>query len=182
MAALSVKPTASIVPLKRPRPVKSCLSCRSKKLKCDREQPCAQCVRANRAEQCEFDEQAGSLGSQARNASYTPSSSRTETSNVNTSGNCGPSDPSRSSGKAVINGSDPRTEEIGELQSRVKRLESLLEEQKRPNSQQTLPHENGIGGDALAGSQANYHGLRNTRSLIALVREPAPKSHHCRAD
>ena len=38
----------------RPRPIVSCLSCRSRKLKCDREQPCQQCLRAGRATTCSY--------------------------------------------------------------------------------------------------------------------------------
>lgn len=34
--------------VKRPRPVKSCNSCRQKKLRCDRTCPCSQCVKSNR--------------------------------------------------------------------------------------------------------------------------------------
>jgi Fungal specific transcription factor domain/Fungal Zn(2)-Cys(6) binuclear cluster domain len=40
--------------LKRPRPVISCLSCRKKKLKCDRSLPCQQCVKGGRATSCSF--------------------------------------------------------------------------------------------------------------------------------
>ena len=38
----------------RPRPIVSCLSCRAKKLKCDRTQPCRQCQAAGRAVECLF--------------------------------------------------------------------------------------------------------------------------------
>jgi Fungal specific transcription factor domain/Fungal Zn(2)-Cys(6) binuclear cluster domain len=40
--------------LKRPRPVISCLDCRRKKLKCDRNLPCQQCVKGGRAASCSF--------------------------------------------------------------------------------------------------------------------------------
>ncbi len=40
-------------PRKRPRPAQSCLSCRKKKLKCDRLAPCRQCIM--RAAQCAYD-------------------------------------------------------------------------------------------------------------------------------
>ncbi|KAI6088887.1 fungal-specific transcription factor domain-containing protein [Hypoxylon rubiginosum] len=41
-----VAPSRSV---KRPRPVKSCLECRKRKLKCDRTSPCSQCQKAQRA-------------------------------------------------------------------------------------------------------------------------------------
>jgi len=44
----------------RPRPIVSCLSCRSRKLKCDREQPCQQCLRAGRASTCSYATGSGS--------------------------------------------------------------------------------------------------------------------------
>ncbi|MCJ1306500.1 hypothetical protein MMC25_000143 [Agyrium rufum] len=39
---------------RRPRPTLSCLDCRRKKLKCDRLQPCQQCVKIGRAASCVF--------------------------------------------------------------------------------------------------------------------------------
>lgn len=39
---------------KRSRPVISCLECRRKKLKCDRTQPCQQCVKIGRPSRCEY--------------------------------------------------------------------------------------------------------------------------------
>lgn len=39
---------------KRPRPVISCLECRRKKLKCDRAQPCQQCLKVGRPGRCQY--------------------------------------------------------------------------------------------------------------------------------
>ena len=39
---------------KRPRPVVSCLQCRTKKLKCDRRLPCSKCVKGGRRDACEY--------------------------------------------------------------------------------------------------------------------------------
>ncbi|KAF3766522.1 hypothetical protein M406DRAFT_291001 [Cryphonectria parasitica EP155] len=50
--------------VKRPRPVKSCNSCRQRKLRCDRSCPCSQCLKSNRP--CKYaseNEPAGSEGS-----------------------------------------------------------------------------------------------------------------------
>lgn len=42
-------------PRKRPRPTLSCRECRAKKLRCDRAQPCQQCVKSEREDQCGYD-------------------------------------------------------------------------------------------------------------------------------
>ena len=39
---------------KRPRPVVSCLQCRTKKLKCDRRLPCSKCIKGGRRDACEY--------------------------------------------------------------------------------------------------------------------------------
>ena len=39
---------------KRSRPVISCLECRRKKLKCDRTQPCRQCIKVARPSRCQY--------------------------------------------------------------------------------------------------------------------------------
>ena len=48
----------SNVPQKRPRPIKSCLQCRKKKLKCSRELPCDQCTKIGNHEKCAYSEYA----------------------------------------------------------------------------------------------------------------------------
>lgn len=39
---------------KRPRPIVSCLSCRSRKLACSRTLPCNKCIKGGRASSCEY--------------------------------------------------------------------------------------------------------------------------------
>lgn len=51
------------VPQKRPRPVLSCLECRRKKLRCDRQSPCARCLNGGRSAQCSYNESAFSAAS-----------------------------------------------------------------------------------------------------------------------
>ncbi|KAF2100209.1 hypothetical protein NA57DRAFT_73822 [Rhizodiscina lignyota] len=51
---MSNEPSAAYNPRARPRPTLSCLSCRRKKLRCDRAQPCEQCVRSRRSAQCTY--------------------------------------------------------------------------------------------------------------------------------
>ncbi|KAI0415124.1 fungal-specific transcription factor domain-containing protein [Xylaria grammica] len=47
--------------VKRPRPVKSCLECRRRKLKCDRVMPCTQCQKSQRSCRYVADGEAGSV-------------------------------------------------------------------------------------------------------------------------
>ena len=47
--------TSSGLAQRRPRPVHSCLQCRSKKLKCDKTRPCSSCVKSHRREQCLYE-------------------------------------------------------------------------------------------------------------------------------
>lgn len=57
--------------VKRPRPVKSCNSCRQKKLRCDRTCPCSQCVKSNRA--CKYaNETESGLGSEGSDVEASP--------------------------------------------------------------------------------------------------------------
>ncbi|KAI1179860.1 fungal-specific transcription factor domain-containing protein [Nemania sp. FL0916] len=53
--------TAQHRTVKRPRPVKSCLECRRRKLKCDRLLPCTQCQRSQRSCRYVADGEGGSL-------------------------------------------------------------------------------------------------------------------------
>ncbi|KAJ9149811.1 hypothetical protein NKR23_g4053 [Pleurostoma richardsiae] len=56
-------PNSGTKTVKRPRPVKSCNSCRQRKLRCDRTCPCSQCQKSNRV--CKYaNEQDGSEGSE----------------------------------------------------------------------------------------------------------------------
>lgn len=57
--------------VKRPRPVKSCNSCRQKKLRCDRTCPCSQCVKSNRP--CKYaNENESGLGSEGSDVEASP--------------------------------------------------------------------------------------------------------------
>jgi len=62
----------------RPRPIVSCLSCRSRKLKCDREQPCQQCMRAGRASTCSYATGSGSPPDSSRLSADIRSSPRND--------------------------------------------------------------------------------------------------------
>lgn len=108
--------------MKRPRPVISCLECRRKKLKCDRTQPCQQCIKIGRPGQCEY--QSGqeplpniaySLMSPAkRQRIYSPTDDPLDNDTVALNGSHGPQ--VTSAGRGVIE----------DLQERVARLENAV--------------------------------------------------------
>lgn len=164
----------SIVPQKRPRPVKSCLRCRNKKLKCDREQPCSKC-RIHPEEDCVYDERVGSLGDPFHHVER-PSYHPTPPSVV-------------SSQRGEIRRSPSSPEQVSKLQARVRRLESLI---NQTNPQARAHVSNNV---ANAAAQQNpddistpsaaepelqtFHGLHNTRSLLALVSRCSSVSVNC---
>jgi hypothetical protein len=138
-----------------------------KKLKCDRLQPCAQCVKSGRGEQCVYDERAGSLGRAAKSPRIEEHLHPHDSMSVNA---------------PIVAGGLPSiisevntlpTQAALDLQGRVQRLERLLNE----NSYRyvaTSSGGNGLVPESLApipslGPRKQYHGLKNTRSLIALV-------------
>jgi len=149
------------IPLKRPRPVKSCLSCRNRKLKCDREQPCSQCIRTNRAEQCEYDEQAGSLGPHWRKKAQSQILSN---SNTSTAFNL---DESRN--PTLTNGAISINSEIKQLRARISRLEDVVHGTDNPNISTVVIPSQCFIEERPQVVKSNYHGLSNTRSLMALV-------------
>lgn len=51
----ALKPAPGAGPIrKRPRPTLSCIECRRKKLKCDRNRPCDQCLKSAHSGQCVY--------------------------------------------------------------------------------------------------------------------------------
>src|SRR5579871_3787670 len=121
MPSASPIQTGNAIPMKRRRPVKSCLSCRSKKLKCDREQPCSQCIRTNRAEQCDYNEQAGSLGPHWGGNVHSHDGASIRSSGSSTAFN-----PHGSSNPALADDTITGNTEIRELKARISRLEGVV--------------------------------------------------------
>lgn len=58
--------------VRKPRPVVSCLSCRAKKLRCNRELPCQKCEESGRASSCSYTDAATSArrNAQGRHESF----------------------------------------------------------------------------------------------------------------
>ncbi|KAL9949297.1 hypothetical protein ACHAQF_000412 [Verticillium nonalfalfae] len=111
--------------VKRPRPVKSCTECRKRKLKCDRNLPCAQCQKSHRncRYSAEHDSSALSDASDAEPSDAQRPAKRNcapvgGQGNNAGSANLGP--PFSSARNGDINGASP----LQELASRVDRLEN----------------------------------------------------------
>jgi Fungal Zn(2)-Cys(6) binuclear cluster domain len=182
---MSASPEQLLIPSgqKRPRPIQSCLPCRSKKLRCDRQLPCSQCVKGRRTERCNYNEHAESLlntkktspGSKKRRLegpelekSHVPAHERVSTSNhTSTAG-----DISQSNGDSGADGS------LALLQERVSKLENLLNGpasakmivQARPENEIPLLGAENLVTSKDQGLKSRFHGLGNTRSLINQVR------------
>jgi hypothetical protein len=170
------------IPRKRPRPVQACLHCRTKKLKCDKQQPCAQCTKYNRVDGCVYDELAGSLGrfSPSAEGERIPKSPRTDGPTANSGRNARPRSeadvpPSAASAtkdhyaianvSALVNAS-PVTNLQGT--TLLQRPNQRLGTQEQSHASEMQRNCDSIGNQ-VPGTGRRYHGLNNTRSLIALV-------------
>lgn len=159
-------PSPTPLPRKRPRPVQSCLHCRGKKLKCDRQQPCGRCAKHNRgSRECIYDEHAGSLGSFSttrRDTAGTSKQLRKQT---------GLSESSTASG---ANERADRDINAPPSIRQLSRTDTATQGQNALVGQQRNLTENGVGHATNI-----YHGISNTRSLIALVSTSQPST--CRS-
>lgn len=120
--------------VKRPRPVKSCNSCRQKKLRCDRTCPCSQCVKSNRP--CKYaNENESGLGSEGSDAEASPRPTKRQHRAVPTYMDA-PTPASQSSAAGVnvglgIGGASSESSRVGgsvieQLGARLDRLEKLV--------------------------------------------------------
>jgi hypothetical protein len=107
---------------KRPRPVISCLECRRKKLKCDRTQPCQQCLKVGRPGRCQY--QPGSEPEADATDSGSATAKRHQTRSP--SNQHGHEFLSRVNGFSVEPTQQAKTGIIEDLQERVARLEKAL--------------------------------------------------------
>lgn len=155
--------SSSIVPLKRPRPVKSCLRCRNKKLKCDREQPCSTC-RNHGLEDCAYDERAGSLGGPFQQIDGLA--------------------PQHTIHSAASSLTDERrdssvVDQLRELQERVQRLENSIkpingvttvrDSHRLPSFSVHQSIDQDPNSHGTSSTPRRTYGLNNTRSLVSLV-------------
>jgi len=121
---------SSHVPKKRPRPVLSCIECRTKKLKCDRLLPCNQCRRANKTTQCVYQNRDSSQTqpqthvSDGSESEFAPS--RKKISGVRQVPPLAPRDSTSSQIPTPLVDYDGKHGLLEELQSRVEKLERTV--------------------------------------------------------
>jgi hypothetical protein len=143
--------------LKRSRPIKSCVPCRNKKLKCDHCQPCGECHKSNRANECNY------LDPQHRQRP--PPSSRGATGNYTPSGNTDSAIASSPAGRSDAGNSVSRGQT-----NRIQRLEHahdrVVSVNTSPNAQLSTLEEAAAENE---GGLRKFTGLRSSRSLITLV-------------
>jgi len=114
---------------KRPRPVISCLECRRKKLKCDRTQPCQQCVKSGRPERCSYQAGQEPDGSASGPVGHIAKRPRVDSDEM-VEGHVEPSP-----GPTRLNAVVPAVKAgiIEDLQERVAKLEYSLQALKHPD-------------------------------------------------
>ena len=176
-------------PQERPRPSKTCLWCRKKKLKCDRLVPCRQCIMRN--VQCIYDhEKHSSLGARIAEESDVEREQRRRKvpipplhREVRTHAGVPAEVPSRIP-STPEKGNRESTRLIENLQSQVNRLERLTANQSYiTNEAPQLSSLYANHGDGpmtnsgtlnVKGSRSRFHGRNQRRSLLkevsALVR------------
>ncbi|KAI0970884.1 fungal-specific transcription factor domain-containing protein [Xylaria arbuscula] len=105
--------------VKRPRPVKSCLECRRRKLKCDRQLPCTQCQKSQRSCRYVADGDVGSISD----------ASEAETPDRAPKRNCPPPNHDVNLLESHSQASTALLEDFG---ARIERLEQILLEKNSP--------------------------------------------------
>lgn len=160
---------------KRPRPVVSCLRCREKKLKCDRLLPCQNCTKIpGGSTECTYNHDPTKSIPKSRPATNSPGDRTPDLKNAPTLGNSVNIIQSNNGGVGVVE----------ELQSRVARLEELLQVSgklsniQRSTSQSSPPHRiskrtnvpprliPGLCTLVVKGSRSRYHGQNDRITLL----------------
>ncbi|KAI3317013.1 hypothetical protein HD806DRAFT_397588 [Xylariaceae sp. AK1471] len=155
--------------VKRPRPVKSCLECRRRKLKCNRLLPCTQCQKSQRSCRYVADGEAGSLSdaSDADTPDRAPKRNRAS-SHLD--------DCHRDS----HSGSRENTALLEDHGARIERLERMLLEKNSPstetssNSRPKRPVASALtlrGLSVKGGSRTRFYGPSSARVLVNLFDE-----------
>ncbi|KAI9850836.1 MAG: hypothetical protein M1838_004989 [Thelocarpon superellum] len=140
--------TASSSIRKRPRPTLSCLECRRKKLKCDRNRPCDQCLKSARPRQCAYatqpDYQFANLPDVVDEDLHGALDARDS---------AGMHEPRDSPPSIVARSTSGSVESIEQLQERIRRLELVF---------------SGVVGGAPLSADQRY-GAPGTRGSLAVV-------------
>ncbi|KAI1427495.1 fungal-specific transcription factor domain-containing protein [Xylaria sp. FL1777] len=136
--------------VKRPRPVKSCLECRRRKLKCDRLLPCTQCQKSQRSCRYAADGDVGSL-SDASDAEIPDRPPKRNCAPPNQDGN--PLDAHPQASTALL-------EDYG---VRIERLEQILLEKNSPFTERSSGYRSRPVASALTMRGLTVKGVSRTR-------------------
>ncbi|KAL1635036.1 hypothetical protein SLS58_010431 [Diplodia intermedia] len=151
-------------PKKRPRPTLSCRECRQKKLRCDRAQPCQQCLKGQREALCVFDQGLPSHPS----ASQTPENPESQSTGGRVSENERMELEPRG-----ISASQERSSVVEDLQARVASLEAVI------SANRALPEtpydrtQQPVGTLSIKGDRCRYYGNGYQDGLYDRVRSTA---------
>ncbi|GAP85572.2 putative fungal specific transcription factor [Rosellinia necatrix] len=155
--------------VKRPRPVKSCLECRRRKLKCDRLLPCTQCQRSQRSCRYVADGEAGS----ASDASDAETPDRASKRNYPPPGHDGSHRSSRSHSQPQAS-----TASLADYDARIDRLERMLLDKYSPPSEASGRSQRPLasaltmtGLTVKGGSRTRFFGPSSVRVLVNLFDE-----------
>jgi hypothetical protein len=156
---LMSSPASSPVIHRKPRAVQSCLHCRGKKLKCDRQQPCGQCLKRNRVgtDGCVYNERAGSLGGFEESsrpfkiAKTLPPSQPAGLTNIHAI-------PNARRDPHIVQNEPP-----GQKHRALHQADTIVQADRELARKQDTDN-----------AEKRYHGLSNTRSLVALVGSKVP--------
>ncbi|KAJ5308851.1 hypothetical protein N7508_004230 [Penicillium antarcticum] len=157
---------------KRARPVVSCLRCREKKLKCDRVDPCENCIKAGHRANCAYNQHPTELPSKPKRVQL----------NIDASGN---SEQLNGVGIGIIE----------DLQQRLARVEGLLAGQSANvpavstqnswPSNATVQHsslQSSMGTLVVKGSRSRYHGQNDRITLLNQFEEAKGFVNQCSKD
>ncbi|KAI0541396.1 fungal-specific transcription factor domain-containing protein [Xylaria digitata] len=153
--------------VKRPRPVKSCLECRRRKLKCDRLMPCTQCQRSQRPCRYVADGEAGSV-SDASDADIPDRASKRHCAKSNHDDNL------------LDTHSQASTSLLEDYGARIERLEQVLLEKNSPFTERSSgcrsqrPVASALtmrGLTVKGGSRTRFFGPSSVRVLVNLFDE-----------
>jgi len=196
--ALETTPSAPSRSVKRPRPVKSCVDCRKRKLKCDRLCPCSQCQKSHRV--CKYiSSDAGTRdGSDASDDDDDDAAAASEPPAKRLSVRAVTSDPREGTPRAALNGGDvphPGASALmEEFSSRLERLERLLVSSNATRVELTPPLPAPPQSISLStapstvralsvksglGLRTRFFGQNSTRVLLNMVRTAAPPPPAC---
>lgn len=178
---IQTPPTPASEKPKRPRPVLSCLTCRRKKLKCDRSLPCNQCQKSGISPACSFQSKAATPGASLSDHSREPDTNPRRKiarvgldGDITTSNQYGSPLPSRHDVQSA-NLCSKVTDDVKDLAARVRHLEQELERLHGGYSDSTFASTRTVRGVwprgilKVKGSRSRYYSANHKLVLVRQV-------------